>query len=692
MAIDLTNISKLGITNANQDHFNLAIKGLEGQSVQVLGFEGKDHGFSADYRFEINVQLPHALQLQDYIGTPAKLSMRWDAQEVYINGVISEVAHLGKRIDVEEVNFTISSPLHMLRFNKQSRIFLNKDVKTIIEDILLGAGMLSSDFKFKTTGSYPKREFTVQYNESDYDFIQRMMAHYGLFFMFEQTEKQAIVQIYDTVDDMPVLPGGAEILFNANTGANRPVESVFSFNQHGKLSTEYVRLKDYNYRTPEVGLLAESKINTSVKGKGVDYRFGVNYKTLDEGDRLARLRQEALDWQRETFVARSDCRGLAPGMRFTLVGHDVSEFNGDYLVIEVEHKGDQRAGQGYGAKNKGRTYENVALLIRAGIPYRTSVTNMPKAPGIFSARVETTGGDYAYLDDQGRYHIRMPFDLSDMSDGEASHPVRLAQPYTGNKFGMHFPLHTGTEVAIVCTNGDLDRPVILGALTNPDTPSTTTAANHSQNTLRTWGGNEMMLEDRRGQEHIELFTRERLNILRLDANQEGHQIELRTEQGSMKQYAKKTMLLESGDSQSVQVGNDQHVLVQNSQQLMTKHKQINSHAATDTKYESGDHILMQAEKEDIRITSAKDMVVDATQNLSIEVHDKNFETLVTNGKTAIQAAKAITFLGDGGGMLHVGQSGGVIEVSTGGDLTVDGKSVTVNAPTINVRGNTIGNN
>ena len=424
----------------------------------------------------------------------------------------------------------------------------------------------------------------------------------------------------------------------------------------------------------------------------MDYRYAENYKTLDEGDRLARLRQEALDWQRETFVARSDCRGLAPGMRFTLVGHDISALNGDYLVVEVEHKGDQRAGQGYGARNKGRTYENIVLLIRAGIPYRTPVTGSPKAPGIFSARVETTGGEYAYLDEQGRYHIRMPFDLSDMSEGEASHPCRLAQPYTGNKYGMHFPLHAGAEVAVVCSNGDLDRPVILGVLTNPETPNTTTAANHSQNTLRTWGGNELMMEDRHGQERVELFTRDRLNILRLDANQEGHKIELGTEQGSMKQYAKKTMLLESGDSQSVEVGNDQYVLVQNAQQLMTKNKQILSHSATDTRYEAGAHILLQAENEDMRVTAAQDLRVDVVQNLSLEVHDNHFEAQVSNGNATVQAARAITFMGEGGGMIHVGQNGGVIEISTGGDLTVDGKSVTVNAPVINIRGNTVGNN
>ncbi len=682
----------LDMVRADQDHFNLKVKGLEGQTVQVLGFDGMDHGFSQDYHFTVNVSVQHAPVMKDFVGTPAQLRMAWDADYVYINGIISSVAHLGKKVDTEEVNFTISSPLHPLRFNIQSRVFLNKDVKIIVEEVLLGAGLKSSDFKFKTQESCPKREFVVQYNESDFDFIQRILSHHGLFYSFEQTDTQAIMQIYDSVAEMPMLPGGGELLFQPGTGNARPIESVLALRQHGVLKTDYIRLKDYNYRTPEAALKAESTSNTDIKGKGINYRHGENYKTLDEGDRLATIRQQSIDWQRETFVADTDCRGLVPGIKFTLVGHPVSELNGDYLVIEVEQHGDQRAGQGYGETNKGKTYSNRALLIRAGIPYRMDVLAAPLAHGIFTAKIETTGGDYAYLDDQGRYHLRMPFDLSDVQEGEASHPVRLAQPYTGNKYGMHFPLHAGTEVAVVCTNGDLDRPVILGAVSNPETPNTVSAPNHSQNILRTWGGNELLMEDRRGFEKTELFTRDRKNILTLDANQEGHVVRLATEEGEMEQYAKKTMHLESGDSQTVECGNDREELIKNSQQLMTKNEHIESHSATDTMLEAGQHILMQAEKEDFKMEVAKDMIVDVKGNTSIEVHENNFECQVTNGNTSIQAAKAITFKGDGGGMIHVGQSGGLIEVSTGGDLTVDGKTITVSAPTINVRGNSVGNN
>ena len=686
------NMPALDVVRANQDHFTLKVTGLEGQTLQVIGFAGFEHGLSQDYHFTVEFEVTNPLLSKDLLGSSAQLAMAWDVQQVYLNGPICEVKHLGKRVDRDAYQLVIASPLFPLSFNIQSRVYLNKNVTEIIQDVLGGAGLKSTDYTLKTRASYPRREFTVQYNESDLDFILRLMAHDGIFFSFAQTDKQAVLLIHDSVDDLPMLEGGGELLYQAQTSQVRQVETVFAFRQQGLLHTEYVRLKDYNYRTPEAGLLAESRMSGKLKAQGIEYRHGENFKSLDDGDRLGKLRQELLDWQRETFIAESDCRGLMPGQKFSLVGHPLHEFNGDYLVLEVEHHADQRAGQAYAGKNLGMTYRNKSLLIRAGIPYRSKLPNVMQAPGIFTAKIETTGGDYAYLDDQGRYRLRLPFDLSATQAGEASHPVRLMQPYTGNHYGMHFPLHAGTEVVVVCANGDLDRPIILGVVTNPDTPSTVSAANHSQNILRTWGGNELFMEDRKGLEKVELFTRDKLNILTLDANEEGHYIRLATEAGEMEQYAKKTMLLECGDSQTVQSGNDHQVIVQNAQQLMTKNKDIEMHAATDIKLEAGENILLRAEKEDISLTTGKNMVVDVINNLSVAVHNKNLEMQVTSGNAVIQAAKHITFKGDGGGMIHVGQSGGVIEISTGGDLTVDGKSITVNAPSINIRGNSVGNN
>ncbi len=124
---------------------------------------------------------------------------------------------------------------------------------------------------------------------------------------------------------------------------------------------------------------------------------------------------------------------------------------------------------------------------------------------------------------------------------------------------MNLPFHAGNEVILTCVNGDVDRPIMLGALHNPELPNLITSANNSNNLLRSWVDNELLMEDRKGEERIDLFTRERKNSLKLDAKASGHKVYLGTEQGEMEQYAAKTMLIESGDSQTVQSGND-HIL------------------------------------------------------------------------------------------------------------------------------------
>jgi uncharacterized protein involved in type VI secretion and phage assembly len=98
MKNNFTNMPDLDMVRANKDHFSLKVKGLEGQTVQVLGFEGMDHGFSQDYYFTVNVTVQHAPVMKDFVGLPAQLRMAWDADYVYINGIISNVTHRGKKL------------------------------------------------------------------------------------------------------------------------------------------------------------------------------------------------------------------------------------------------------------------------------------------------------------------------------------------------------------------------------------------------------------------------------------------------------------------------------------------------------------------------------------------------------------------------------------------------------------------
>lgn len=674
--------------SASSAQFFFRVQGVPDGTLAVKSFSGAEHALSQDYLFKVSLLADHLPAALPQPGAKGVLDLNWGDRILSIHGVLGEFDYRGATAGGQEYLAVLRSPLHPLKFSYDNRVFLNTTTPQLIAEVLEGFGFASVDYELELHGNYTLREFVVQYDESDWDFLLRICAHDGIYFRYAQHEDGVRVIFHDQSDNLPAALGG-ELLYEVHSGTRRARETVFALRARAKLLTERVKLKDYNDQTPEASLVAFASGNG---GDGRDYRYGEHFRDLDQGSNLARIRQQQLDCLRESLVAETDCRALAPGEILSITGHSDAMQNGDYLIVEVEHQGDQRAGFAFGESAKGMTYRNKLLLIRAGTPYRPPLPEARRMHGLLTARIETTGGDYAHLDEQGRYRLRTDFDLGEAAPGEASHPLRMVQPYVGRDYGFHFPLHAGTEVVISCINGDLDRPVILGALPNPDTPTPVTSANRTQNILRTWGGNELLMDDRTGREKTELFTRERKNILSLDADRDGHRVRMASEEGEMELYAAQTLLFESGDTQSVEVGNDQIVTVENSQRLMTRNGAIEQQAATDIRMKAGEHILLQSDREDIAIRSGRDLIAEVGRGLSMEVRGADFDLQVTSGKISISAARAITVVGQGGGAIRIGQSGGGIEITPGGDVVISGGSVDVNAGAISLKGGKIGSN
>jgi type VI secretion system secreted protein VgrG len=391
-------------------------------------------------------------------------------------------------------------------------------------------------------------------------------------------------------------------------------------------------------------------------------------------------------------VGETDCRGILPGYLLRITNHPQDDLNDDYLVVEVSHSADQGAALAFGRENKGPTYANTVRLIKAETPFRPPLPEKPPFVASFTGRVESTGSEYAHLDDQGRYHIRLDFDRGAAPQGEASHPIRLIQPYGGENYGIHFPLRAGTEVAVSFVNGDPDRPVLNGSLSNPQTPNVVTSENPTQNIIRTASGNELLMEDRKGQEKIEIFTVDRKNILTLDANEDGHKVRLATEEGEMEIKACKTMLIESGDTQTVQSGNDHIVTVENAQRVMTRNKEIAFQAATDFRVKAGDNVQLKAEKKDIRMTAGKDMVVDVARALTMEVRNSDMELLVNSGNLHFKTARDTSFIGQGGGNITLTQARGTLQITTKGDVSLQAGKIDIQGNSINLKAGRISEN
>jgi type VI secretion system secreted protein VgrG len=686
------NAANLALNHAaNVSHFGFRIRTVPDDTFTVAAFTGENHGLSRDFCFNLSLTANAELNTSTVMGNPATLEMRWGGSNLYLHGIVE---HFNRENDTPAsmgYRAVFRSPLSILKHNTNNRIFLNRTVPQILDEVLRSAGFAKDDFTIDLAETYPEREFVVQYGETDYDFLYRLLARAGIFFTFESDEDKTRPRFCDQSTKRPSLPGIRELRYQPQSGTARTVETIYTLNSRTRLLPGRVKVTDYNYRTPDVTLesQASSAMGAAIGEQAV---YGDHFKTLEEGRQIATIRQQALDAQRLFYVGETDCRGILPGYLLKIVNHPADDLNGDYLVVDVRHSADQGAALAFGRENKAPTYSNTVRLIKAETPYRPPLPDKPAFVASFTARIESTGGEYAYLDDQGRYHVRLDFDRGEAPQGEASHPVRLIQPYGGDNYGIHFPLRAGTEVAVTFVNGDPDRPVLNGSLSNPQTPNVVTSENPTQNIIRTASGNELLMEDRKGQEKIEIFTAERKNILTLDANQDGHKVRLATEEGEMEIKACKTMLIESGDTQTVQSGNDHIVTVENTQRVMTRNKEIAYQAATDFRLKAGDNIQFKAEKQNIEMTAGKDLVVDVARALSVEVRNSDMEMLVNSGNLHFKTARDTSIIGRGGGPITITQANGTLQITTRGNVALQAGKIDIQGNSINLKAGKISEN
>ncbi|MEN8141289.1 MAG: type VI secretion system tip protein TssI/VgrG [Thermodesulfobacteriota bacterium] len=676
-----------GLAAANSQQFAFRAAGMG--DLMVTSFACANHGLSEDYLFTVQLFSATFPDIDALTGQAASLELG-PVATLPIHGLVKSAAYVGPQPEGHEFRVELVSPLHLLTLNRNNRVFLQKSVVDIIQEIL-GQPELAPHLTVKIAakaGDYPPAQYTIQYDESDYDFLARLLAKYGLFFFFRQGQDQAELHIVAESKGLERLE--EELIYAAASGAVRGQEAtISSLLARARLQPEEVEVRDYNYRTPSQAIEGQASRDPGPKGAGQDYLYGTNAKNFEEAQLLARIRQRSWDWQRLTFTAKSHCRAVSPGQVITVNGHPDQARNGAFLVVSVSHYGDQGAAFLLGRDQAKATYHNELTLIKADTPYAPKHPANRMVTGNLVARVESAGGDYGYIDEQGRYRVRLDLDNGQQQTAEASHAMRLVSPYSGDNFGLHFPVHAGCEVLVSCVNGDLDRPVILGVLPNPANPSPVTSRNRAENILRTWAGNELLMDDTVDQEKIELFTKGRQNILSLDAGaSKGHKLRLASEQGMMEAKAATTMQLEAGESQSMETGKDHLVTVENCQRLMTRKEDISLKAATDIRMKAGENFHLAAEEGKMTIEAQGDMVVDSGEAMSVEVVNKNFSLTASSGNLSISGAKNINIMAGGQGPITIQNGPGSVEIAASGEITINATLCEINSNAVAMAGST----
>ncbi len=540
---------------------------LPPDTFRVAEFKGTET-ISQPFRFEIELASADAeIDFEDVINKPATLSIgRGDDDPSEISGIVSHFVQL-RQVRWENRHYylyrvVLVPHLWRLTLSTQSRIFQDLTVQEIVTGVLEDAGV---EHEWHLSESYEPREYTTQYKETDLEFVQRLLEFEGIRYAFQHEGGAETLILSDDAGDAQPIEG--DDLLPYNTEGSTETDAVQSFVAHRQLVTAKTETKDYNYRTPAEALIATSEID-SVAATGISSDSMIHVDTQSRADYLTVIRNEEIESGRLVMEASSNCFRVRTGFRFALEEHFRSDLNQEYLVTHVTHSGKEANVLGSaGGEESG--YKNEFTCVPASTPYRPPrLTPEPKLPGVLTAKVESAGGTYAPVDDQGRYRIRFPFDLGDGGAAQATKPVRLAQPYTGPGYGQHFPVHKDAEMVVACVDGNVDRIVGLSTVYYPTQDSPVTNENAAQNVWRTWGQNELTFDDTQGEELVYLrATKDHLSEI-ID-NQENHVGTNRTQTVGNDEALSvgRDQKEEVGRDNSMTVGRDQTLLVGSNRQI-----------------------------------------------------------------------------------------------------------------------------
>jgi len=490
----------------NNKTFSFYTKAFPDGTFRVVDFRGIE-GLSRIYQYSITLVSDNAeIDLKKMMQQPVALIFECKDQYRPVHGILSQFYQMHKKNKSSYYRAVMVPRLWIADRYHESQLFLDKSILTIIKEILKQTGLTTADYEIKTTRKYSEWEYICQYQETDLNFLSRWMEREGLYYYFEQTDQREKLIITDSKIRHAKLPEKDSFEYVPDTGLQNEDDVVKSIICRQKPLPKKVILRDYNYRKPAVELKEEATVDPD--GNGEVYVYGDHFKLSNEGKTLSKVRAEELKASEQTFHGENNCIFFSPGFYFTLKDHFRPNFNQKYLITEVEHEGHQ---SGFDARDSNDilNYINQFTAIPSGVQFRPErKTAKPRFYGTMNARIDASGdGKYAEVDEQGRYKVKLPVDLSGLSDGKASRWMRMVQPYSGIDHGMHFPLHKNTEVLLTFIDGDPDRPVISGAVPNPDTPSPVTSENQTQSIIRTGSGNELQFEDTEGKENVYQYAK-----------------------------------------------------------------------------------------------------------------------------------------------------------------------------------------
>ncbi len=497
-----------------QDERAIFLETPLGKDVLVLtSFAGREE-MSRLFHFDLEMlSKKDDLKPQGIVGKSVSFYVRHaDGSPRYFNGFVNRFAFCGTTDRGSFYRAQVVPWLWFLTRTSDCRIFQNKSVPDVVKQIFGDLGF--NDFELQLSGSHPAWEYCVQYRETDFNFVSRLMEQEGIFYYFKHQQGKHTLVLGDHAGAYVELKD-KDVQFQSNLSQPEIIDQLKSWQHEYEFRSGKCAETDYYFETPSADLMTHANTIVPLPGnsKYELYDFPGEYEKKGDGQSDVKIRMEEEEAWYDMVHATSDCRSFSPGGKFSVTKHHAKGEQGKpYVVVSVRHTVEMGGAYVSGADMSRTIYSNSFTSIPASATFRPPrITPKPMIHGIQTALVVGPSGEEIWTDKYGRVKVQFYWDREGKKDDKSSCWIRVGHPWSGKNWGaIHIP-RIGQEVLVSHVEGDPDRPLITSMVYNAETmPPYGLPDNKTQSGIKTRsskdGGsdnfNELRFEDKKGQEEV----------------------------------------------------------------------------------------------------------------------------------------------------------------------------------------------
>lgn len=450
------------------------------------------------------------------LGGKCTVSVKSHDQTRHFNGMLVEAQWTGAREGYFSYRLVLRPWLWLLSRVSDCRIFSDMTAPEIIKEIFGKHGF--AKFKDKLSETYKKREYYVQYRETDLDFVTRTMEEFGIYYFFEHEDGDHHLVLADAKSSHAPLPGGGTIPYRPLLASRSREEHLRHWVPGRRFNTGRVVLKDYDYFKPSAPLLSESESASNYQNSKLEtFDYPGRYVEKSDGDRYSKVRLEAEQASDKRCQGSGVAVSLFPGALMNLAEHPAGSQNKEYLIVRAMHSLSTEYFRSGASPDAEETYSGRYEYLPSSQPFRSPMlTPKPVVRGPQTAMV--VGEGEIDIDEHGRIIVQFHWDRKK----DESRRVRIGQVWSGKKWGGIFIPRVGMEVIVEFLEGDPDQPLVVGTVYNKDyqppydLPGEKNIAGWKSESTEGGGVqdyNEFVFDDTKGSEKIRVNAQKDMEIV-----------------------------------------------------------------------------------------------------------------------------------------------------------------------------------